>query len=134
MFSFYLIAQNWLNGGFRRAANYSTTGETLNRRVSTPVHKRLCRCISIHTFGATANWKTVKWNFHGKKNRVKKWKTKYLLLRYYERNWRPEDATKINTLANGKERYYCRWSVEIGSFEYTGFKLQWIMTIYIVLK
>ena len=35
-----------------------------------------------------------------------------------------EDATKINTLAKGKERYYCRWSVDIGSFEYTGFKLQ----------
>ena len=35
-----------------------------------------------------------------------------------------EGATKINTLAKGKERYYCRWSVDIGSFEYTGFKLQ----------
>ena len=24
----------------------------------------------------------------------------------------------------GKERYYCRWSVDIKSFEYTGFKQQ----------
>ena len=53
--------------------------------------------------------------------------------RYYERNLRSEDATKNNVLAKGKERYYCRWSVDVGSFEYTGFKLQWIMTIYIVL-
>ena len=37
------------------------------------------------------------------------------------------------TRKKGKKDNYCRWSVDIESFEYTGFKQQWIMTIYIVL-
>ena len=37
------------------------------------------------------------------------------------------------TRKKGKKDNYCRWSVDIKSFEYTGFKQQWIMTIYIVL-
>ena len=52
--------------------------------------------------------------------------------RYYERNLRSEDATKNNVLAKEKERYYYGWSVDIKSFEYTGFKQQWIMTIYCI--